>query len=223
MKELSKRISVLAAGHDAVDFYLPVISLALPVLIPIFALQGITSYAMVGFLVTIITIILAVMQPIAGWIQDRGGWTLGASWCGLLVLAVAARPSATRCFIKMPTSRSISFPLQQTAEHCSRSFRLGQFQVRGGTTCCLISAGLGRTSVPHLPDCSWNDHCSHHLQFSSAIRTRTRRTEDETLRLRKRLQLASCRPDAWHQFAPYMGLLRVSRVCNGLPHHLRRR
>ena len=87
MNELSKRISVLAAGHGAVDFYLPVISVALPVLIPVLALQGITSYAMAGFLVTIITITLAVMQPIAGWIQDRGGWTLGASWCVLLTAA----------------------------------------------------------------------------------------------------------------------------------------
>jgi len=88
MNLLAKRIAVLAAGHGAVDFYLPVISAALPVLMPIFAAQGITSYAMAGFLVTVITITLAVVQPVAGWLQDRGGWTLGASWC-VLMTAVA--------------------------------------------------------------------------------------------------------------------------------------
>ncbi len=88
MNNLAKRIAVLAAGHGAVDFYLPVISAALPVLMPIFAVQGITSYAMAGFLVTVITITLAVVQPVAGWLQDRGGWTLGASWC-VLMTAVA--------------------------------------------------------------------------------------------------------------------------------------
>ena len=50
MNLLAKRIAVLAAGHGAVDFYLPVISAALPVLLPVFAAQGITSYAMAGFL-----------------------------------------------------------------------------------------------------------------------------------------------------------------------------
>lgn len=88
MNLLAKRIAVLAAGHGAVDFYLPVISAALPVLLPVFAAQGITSYAMAGFLVTVITITLAVVQPVAGWMQDRGGWTLGASWC-VLMTAVA--------------------------------------------------------------------------------------------------------------------------------------
>lgn len=88
MNLLAKRIAVLAAGHGAVDFYLPVISAALPVLLPGFAAQGITSYAMAGFLVTVITITLAVVQPVAGWMQDRGGWTLGASWC-VLMTAVA--------------------------------------------------------------------------------------------------------------------------------------
>ncbi|MDE2546849.1 MAG: MFS transporter [Methanocorpusculum sp.] len=88
MNHLAKRIAVLAAGHGAVDFYLPVISAALPVLLPFFAAQGITSYAMAGFLVTIINIIPAVVQPVAGWIQDRGGWTLGTSWC-VLMTAVA--------------------------------------------------------------------------------------------------------------------------------------
>lgn len=56
MNLLAKRIAVLAAGHGTVDFYLPVISAALPVLLPGFAAQGITSYAMAGFLVTVITI-----------------------------------------------------------------------------------------------------------------------------------------------------------------------
>ncbi|MDV0443232.1 MFS transporter [Methanorbis rubei] len=88
MNELAKRISVLAAGHGAVDFYLPVISASLPVLIPIFASQGITSYAMAGFLVTVITLTLAVVQPLAGWLQDNGKWTIGASW-SVLMTAVA--------------------------------------------------------------------------------------------------------------------------------------
>ncbi|MDU9375652.1 Fosmidomycin resistance protein [Methanocorpusculaceae archaeon Sp1] len=88
MNELAKRISVLAAGHGAVDFYLPVISASLPVLIPVFASQGITSYAMAGFLVTAITLTLAVVQPLAGWLQDKGKWTIGASW-SVLMTAVA--------------------------------------------------------------------------------------------------------------------------------------
>ncbi len=88
MNELAKRISVLAAGHGAVDFYLPVISTSLPVLIPIFSAQGITSYAMTGFLVTVITLTLAVAQPVSGWLQDNGRWTLGASWA-VLMTAVA--------------------------------------------------------------------------------------------------------------------------------------
>ncbi|MDV0440840.1 MFS transporter [Methanorbis furvi] len=88
MNELAKRISVLAAGHGAVDFYLPVISASLPVLIPVFASQGITSYAMAGFLVTAITLTLAVVQPLAGWLQDNGKWTIGASW-SVLMTAVA--------------------------------------------------------------------------------------------------------------------------------------
>lgn len=87
-RSLAKRIAVLAAGHGAVDFYIPVISAVLPVLLPIFAEQGITSYAISGFLVTAITITLAVVQPVAGWLQDRGGWTVGASWC-ILLTAIA--------------------------------------------------------------------------------------------------------------------------------------
>lgn len=84
MRETAKRIGVLAAGHGAVDFYIPIIPAILPMLLPIFAGQGITSYAMAGFLVTAVTIVMACMQPVAGWIQDRGGWTLGASWCILM-------------------------------------------------------------------------------------------------------------------------------------------
>lgn len=72
MSDIAKRIAVLAAGHGVVDYYLPGISVALPVLIPIFALQGIMSYAIAGFLVTVITITLAAVQPVAGWLQDRG-------------------------------------------------------------------------------------------------------------------------------------------------------
>ncbi len=84
MNELSRRIAVLAAGHGAVDFYIPVIPAILPVLLPIFAAQGITSYAAAGFLVTLLTIVLAVVQPVAGWLQDRYGRTLGATWCILM-------------------------------------------------------------------------------------------------------------------------------------------
>ena len=71
MNELSRRIAVLAAGHGAVDFYIPVIPAILPVLLPIFAAQGITSYAAAGFLVTLLTIVLAVVQPVAGWVEVR--------------------------------------------------------------------------------------------------------------------------------------------------------
>ena len=45
------------------------------------------SYAIAVFLVTIITITLAVMQPIEGWIQDSGGGTFCTSWCVLLTAA----------------------------------------------------------------------------------------------------------------------------------------
>ena len=38
-RSLAKRIAVLAAGHGAVDFYIPVIPAVLPVLLPIFAEQ----------------------------------------------------------------------------------------------------------------------------------------------------------------------------------------
>lgn len=84
MTLVAKRIAALAAGHGAVDFYLPVISAILPALLPIFANQGITSYAITGLLVTALSLTLAIVQPFSGWLQDRNIWTPGTSWSVLL-------------------------------------------------------------------------------------------------------------------------------------------
>ena len=85
------RIAGLAAGHGAVDFYVPVIPALLPSLIPLFAEQGITSYAMTGLLFTTVTVMMVIFQPLTGWLIDKNKWTPSTSLCIILTaVAVAA-------------------------------------------------------------------------------------------------------------------------------------
>jgi FSR family fosmidomycin resistance protein-like MFS transporter len=81
MNVLTKRIAGLAAGHGAVDFYIPIIPALLPALIPLFTEQGITSYAMAGCLFTLLTLTMVIFQPLSGWLIDKGKWVPGISWC----------------------------------------------------------------------------------------------------------------------------------------------
>lgn len=83
-----KRIAGLAAGHGAVDFYIPVIPAILPALIPIFEGNGITSYAMTGFLFTITVIMMVIFQPLSGYLIDKNKRVIGTSMC-ILICAVA--------------------------------------------------------------------------------------------------------------------------------------
>ncbi len=90
MNELTKRIAGLAAGHGAADFYIPVVPVILPALIPIFTEQGITSYAMAGGLFTLVTLTMIIFQPMTGLMIDKRRWVPGISWCILMTgLAVA--------------------------------------------------------------------------------------------------------------------------------------
>ena len=84
MNDTTKRIAGLAAGHGAVDFYIPVIPAILPALIPLFTEQGITSYAMAGCLFTLLTLTMVIFQPLTGWMIDKGRWVPGLSWCILM-------------------------------------------------------------------------------------------------------------------------------------------
>ncbi|HJJ42128.1 MAG TPA: MFS transporter [Methanocorpusculum sp.] len=77
--EKTKRIAGLAAGHGAVDFYMPVIPAILPALIPLFYEQGITSYAMAGCLFTFATIATVIFQPLSGYLVDNNKRILGTS------------------------------------------------------------------------------------------------------------------------------------------------
>ncbi len=88
MNVLTKRIAGLAAGHGAVDFYIPIIPALLPALIPLFTEQGITSYAMAGFLSTILTLTMVIFQPLSGWRIDKNKWVPGISWC-IIITALA--------------------------------------------------------------------------------------------------------------------------------------
>lgn len=79
MKPEFKRIFTLAAGHGAVDFYMPIASALLPSLIPLFQEQGITSYAAAGLLFTILAVMELIFQPIFGAMIDRNRWTPGVA------------------------------------------------------------------------------------------------------------------------------------------------
>ena len=82
------RIAGLAAGHGAVDFYIPVIPALLPSLIPLFAEQGITSYAMTGLLFTTVTIMMVIFQPLTGLLIDKNRWTPSTT-LSIILCAVA--------------------------------------------------------------------------------------------------------------------------------------
>ena len=87
MKPEFKRIVSLAAGHGAVDFYMPIASALLPSLIPLFQAQGIMSYAAAGMLFTILAIMELIFQPIFGAMIDRNRWTPGLSLSCILTAA----------------------------------------------------------------------------------------------------------------------------------------
>ena len=82
------RIAGLAAGHGAVDFYIPVIPALLPSLIPLFAEQGITSYAMTGLLFTTVTIMMVIFQPLTGLLIDKNRRTPSTT-LSIILCAVA--------------------------------------------------------------------------------------------------------------------------------------
>ncbi|MBO5119574.1 MFS transporter, partial [Methanocorpusculum sp.] len=82
------RIAGLAAGHGAVDFYIPVIPALLPSLIPLFADQGITSYAMTGLLFTTVTLMMVIFQPLTGLLIDKNRWTPSTT-LSIILCAVA--------------------------------------------------------------------------------------------------------------------------------------
>ncbi len=81
MKPEFRRIFALAAGHGAVDFYMPIASALLPSLIPFFLDQGITSYAAAGLLFTILAVMELIFQPVFGAMIDRNKWTPGLALC----------------------------------------------------------------------------------------------------------------------------------------------
>ncbi|HJJ54510.1 MAG TPA: MFS transporter, partial [Methanocorpusculum sp.] len=90
MKPEFKRIFALAAGHGAVDFYMPIASALLPSLIPLFQDQGITSYAAAGLLFTILAVMELIFQPIFGAMIDRNRRTPGiALSCIVAAVSVA--------------------------------------------------------------------------------------------------------------------------------------
>ena len=236
MNLLAKRIAVLAAGHGAVDFYLPVISAALPVLLPIFAAQGITSYAMAGFLVTVITITLAVVQPVAGWMQDRGGWTLGASWCVLMTaVAISCFAFVQNYWLLLGLAvvagigNSLFHPnayqqIYQFSTPANRGTLLSLFSVGGSfgygaapliAGALLVWAGLPALIYLIIPEIIVAFIISHFPQKS----VHEPAAADCVVK-RRRDKLAACRTDAWHQFTADLGVLRVSRVRNGVPDHV---
>ncbi|HJJ36099.1 MAG TPA: MFS transporter [Methanocorpusculum sp.] len=90
MKPEFKRIFALAAGHGAVDFYMPIASALLPSLIPLFQDQGITSYAAAGLLFTILAVMELIFQPVFGAMIDRNRWTPGLTLCCIVTAASVA-------------------------------------------------------------------------------------------------------------------------------------
>ncbi len=96
MTKPAVRISGLAAGHGAVDFYVPVIPAILPSLIPLFADQGITSYAMTGLLFTTVTVMMVIFQPLTGLLIDKNKWTPSTSLCIIMTAAAVAAFGVTQ-------------------------------------------------------------------------------------------------------------------------------
>lgn len=84
MAKAALRIAGLAAGHGAVDFYIPVVPALLPALIPLFESQGITSYAMSGLIFTTVTVMMVIFQPLIGLLIDKNKWTPSTSVCVIL-------------------------------------------------------------------------------------------------------------------------------------------
>ena len=88
MNDTAKRILGLAVGHGAADFYLPVIPALLPALIPIFQEQGITSYLMTSCLFSLVMLVMAVFEPLAGLWADKNILTPSLSWT-IIITGVA--------------------------------------------------------------------------------------------------------------------------------------
>ncbi|HJJ91781.1 MAG TPA: MFS transporter, partial [Methanocorpusculum sp.] len=136
------RIAGLAAGHGAVDFYVPVIPALLPSLIPLFAEQGITSYAMTGLLFTTVTVMMVIFQPLTGWLIDKNKWTPSTSLCIILTaVAVAAFGVTQNYWILLLFAVIIGFA--NSAYHPNAYRQIHQFTTKDnrGLFMSLMSVG----------------------------------------------------------------------------------
>ncbi|MDO5845788.1 MAG: MFS transporter [Methanocorpusculum sp.] len=142
MNEKTKRIAGLGAGHGAVDFYIPVIPALLPSLIPLFAEQGITSYAMTALLFTTVTVMMVIFQPLSGWLIDKNKWTPGTSLCVVLTAVSIALFGVTQNYwILLLFAMVLGFA--NSAYHPNAYQQIHQFttQANRGTFMALMSVG----------------------------------------------------------------------------------
>lgn len=144
MKSEFGRIASLAAGHGAVDFYMPMASALLPSLIPLFEAQGITSYAMAGLLFAVLAIMQVLFEPLLGLLIDKNKWTPGLTICCITTAAAVSMFAVTHNYWILLVCAVIN-GFMNSAYHPNAYGQIHQFTTRKNRGLFMSLMSIGGT------------------------------------------------------------------------------
>ncbi len=142
MRPELKKVLPLAAGHGAVDFYMPMASALLPSLIPIFEAQGISSYIMSGLLFGVLAITQVIFQPLFGALTDKNRWIPGLTLCCITTAVAVSMFAVTQNYWILLICAIIN-GIMNSAFHPNAYAQIHQFTTAGnrGKIMSIMSVG----------------------------------------------------------------------------------
>ncbi|MCQ2376566.1 MAG: MFS transporter [Methanocorpusculum sp.] len=153
MRPELKKVLPLAAGHGAVDFYMPIASALLPSLIPLFEAQGISSYIMSGLLFGILSIAQMIFEPLFGALTDKNRWIPGLTLCCITTAVAVSMFAVTQNYWILLACALIN-GIMNSAFHPNAYAQIHQFTTAGnrGKIMSIMSVGgsFGYGAAPLL-------------------------------------------------------------------------